>query len=250
MGMIKNEDAQFMLLAGFIVAIGLVITTVMLNNIIFEGNMAGEAGADSLKYDVVNLMRINGDEMKSAYRIANGTNESQKRDNFAQQMQSFNSNLSIVYALHGVGVNMTWNINNWNSGIGAQFTQNGTAGSASNWTLIENVRNSTIKLNISSIAPSSTFTINISNSSKNWHIDFTTTGYRIISNDDIRNNITQAYSISFINGSTTSGNYTIIGNTTSGKNFTRSRDHILSSTITLSNSRIRANITIPVSVPW
>lgn len=36
MGIIKNEDAQFMLLAGFIIAIGLVVTTVMLNNIIFE----------------------------------------------------------------------------------------------------------------------------------------------------------------------------------------------------------------------
>jgi hypothetical protein len=58
MGMIKNESAQFMLLAGFIISIGLVITTVMLNNIIFESNMAGEAGGDPIKYDIVNLMRI------------------------------------------------------------------------------------------------------------------------------------------------------------------------------------------------
>ena len=44
MRLIENRDAQFMLLGGFIIAIGLVITTVILNSVIFEGNMAIGAG--------------------------------------------------------------------------------------------------------------------------------------------------------------------------------------------------------------
>ncbi|HEX7627605.1 MAG TPA: hypothetical protein VF354_01615, partial [Candidatus Methanoperedens sp.] len=98
MGIIENERAQFMLLAGFIIAIGLVITTVLLNNIIFESNMAGEAGGDSIKYDIVNLMRISGDEIKSAYRnvTAPGQNASLRYINFTNQMQNFNGNLSQI----------------------------------------------------------------------------------------------------------------------------------------------------------
>jgi hypothetical protein len=252
MGIIENERAQFMLLAGFIIAIGLVITTVMLNNIIFESNMAGEAGGDPIKYDVVNLMRISGDEMKSAY--GNVTKVNAPKDkmiaNFSKQMNNFTSNLSMINALHGKGMNVSWDVNNWNKSIYANFTENGTINGATNWTLIENVKNSTIIVNISSINPAFTFIVNISNATNYWHINFTNTGIRTINNTQIKQNITSAYSIAFINGSTTSGNYTITGNTTYGKNFIRSRDYILNSTIILSTSDTRANITIPVSVPW
>ncbi|CAG1006479.1 MAG: hypothetical protein OIN86_08630 [Candidatus Methanoperedens sp.] len=251
MGIIENERAQFMLLAGFIIAIGLVITTVMLNNIIFESNMAGEAGGDSIKYDVVNLMRISGDEIKSAYR--NVTNVSAPKNNkitnFSKQMNNFNSNLSQINALHGKGMNVSWDVNNWNKSIYANFTENGTVNGAANWTLIENVKNSTIIVNVSSIN-SFTFIVNISNATTYWHINFTNPEIRTINNTQIMQNITSAYSIAFINGSTTSGNYTIIGNTTYGKGFTRARDYIINATIILFTSNMRANITIPVSVPW
>ncbi|VVB55437.1 Uncharacterised protein [uncultured archaeon] len=252
MGIIENERAQFMLLAGFIIAIGLVITTVLLNNIIFESNMAGEAGGDSIKYDVVNLMRISGDEIKSAYRnvTAPGQNASLKITNFTNQMQNFSGNLSQIYALHGEVVNLSLDISNWNSKRYANFTDNGTANGATNWTLIENVNDSTIIINVSSINSSINFTVNISNATTYWPIKFTTTGIRTISNTQIEQNITSAYSISFINGSTTSGNYTITGNTIYGKDFIRSRDYILNATIILSTSNMHSNITIPVSVPW
>ncbi|MDO9098147.1 MAG: hypothetical protein Q7U60_08500, partial [Candidatus Methanoperedens sp.] len=146
MGIIENRDAQFMLLAGFIVAIGLVITTVMLSNIIFESNMAGEAGTDQLKYDIVNLMAISADEMRSAYNnsIALGGNDTQKISTFNRQTQNFSANLPKIYALHGEGVNVSWDTSNWNSSRYANFTDNGTADGASNWTVMESVKNSTI----------------------------------------------------------------------------------------------------------
>ncbi|MFZ3384654.1 MAG: hypothetical protein WA144_12080 [Candidatus Methanoperedens sp.] len=244
MGIIENERAQFMLLAGFIIAIGLVITTVMLNNIIFESNMAGEAGGDSIKYNVVNLMRISGDEMKSAYRNASEQNPAMKVSNFTRQMQNFNGNLSLIYALHGEVVNLSWDISNWNSTRYANFTENGTANGATTWTVIENVSSSSISMNVS--VTSGTFQILLKNASSSL-INLTAgthTGL-IFANSTIAD----PYSISFINGSNAYGNYTIAG-IASGKNFNRSRDYILNATIVFSSSDTLANITIPVSVPW
>jgi hypothetical protein len=251
MGILENKDAQFMLLAGFIVAIGLVITTVMLNNIIFEGNMAGEAGADPVKYDVVNLMQISADEMKSAYRSATapGTNATLKFINFSREMQNFSGNLSMIYALHGEGVNVSSDTSNWNANLPANFTNNGMAGGDStnwNWTVIQNVSSSNITMNVTQFT--TTFYINITNSSKNWTI-LPQVGNNLINNTMISNNISSPYSINFFNGANAYGNYSING-TASGNAFIRARDYILNATVTLSTSRVRANITIPVSVPW
>ena len=251
MEIIENERAQFMLLAGFIIAIGLVITTVMLNNIIFESNMAGEAGGDSIKYDVVNLMRISGDEMKSAYRNVTepGQNDAVKLINFTKQMQDFNGNLSQIYALHGEGVNLSLDISNWNSTRYANFTDNGTASGAADWTVMENVINSNITINITTIL--SSFNISISNSTSSWQINFTPSpGNRIINNSQIIANITPPYKISFINGANVSGRFNITGNASNNRPFTRARDYIINATIILSTSDMHANITIPVTVPW
>jgi hypothetical protein len=251
MGIIENERAQFMLLAGFIIAIGLVITTVMLNNIIFESNMAGEAGGDSIKYDVVNLMHISGDEIKSAYRnvTAPEQNVTLRFINFTKQMQNFNGNLSQIYALHGEGVNLSLDISNWNSTRYANFTENGTVNGEADWTVIENVINSNITINVTTIL--SPFNISISNSTSSWQINFTvSTGNRIINNSQIIANITPPYKISFINGANVSGRFNITGNASNNRPFTRARDYIINATIILSTSNMRANITIPVSVPW
>ncbi len=249
MRIIENHDAQFMLLAGFIIAIGLVITTVILNSIIFERNIAVGAGNEPTKNDMINLIQIAQDEGKAAYAIAtiNSTNKTKMIVNFINQLQNFNDNLSTIYALQGEGVNMTMDTSNWNNSRYANFTDSGTANGAPNWTVIENVKNSTIIINITSIIP--TFTINVTNTTNTWQINFISPGPYIIDNTQIRANITSTYTISFINGANAAGNYSIIGNTTNGRNFTRARDFILNATILLSTSKAVANITIPVLVP-
>ncbi len=242
MGIIENRDAQFMLLAGFIVAIGLVITTVMLNNIIFESNMAGEAGSDPLKYDIANLMAISANEMKSAYRNATalgGTDEG-KINNFTNQTKNFRSNLSKIYALHGEGVNVSWDVSNWNLSRYANFTENGTASGASDWTVIQNVSSSNITVNVTS----GEFYINLTNSTPDWQIKLNASSIYKISNSS-----STPYAIIFINGANAAGNYSING-TASGRAFTRARDYVLYATVEFYTSRMRANITIPVSVPW
>lgn len=247
MGMAENENAQFMLLAGFIIAIGLVIATALLSNIIFESNMAGEAGIDPLKYDIANLMHIAGDETKSAYRNASelGGDNTKKINNFTNQTQNFSVNLPKMFALRGEGVTVSWDVSNWNNSRYPNFTDNGMPGGATSWTVIESVNNSNITVNVTTGA----FSINITNATTYWRIDDITAS-RIISNSQIKANVTASYAISFINGANAAGNYSITGSTTYGKDFTRARDYILNATVSLSTSRMRANFTIPVPVPW
>ncbi|MCE8422777.1 MAG: hypothetical protein J5U17_10900 [Candidatus Methanoperedens sp.] len=231
----KNQDAQFMLLAGFIIAIGLVITTIILNSIIFEVNLAIGGGNELSKYDIINLVQLTKDEFRSAYA-------NRSIDDFNRQLNNFNGNLSKLYALHGEGVNISWETSNWNSNRYANLTENGLQGGKTNWTVIETVRNSTIRVNVTN--PGS-FQINISNSAAgSWTV---TPGYNFTASVT---NVTPPYSISFINGASTSGNYSITGNTTYGKNFTRARDYVLNGSIGFFMSRIRTNLTIPITVPW
>ncbi len=244
MDIIENRDAQFMLLAGFIIAVGLVITTLLLNSIAFEGNMAGEAGSDPIKYDIANLMQVSADEMRSAYRNATAVGGENMTANFSNQMQNFSKNLSKMYALRGEGINVSWDASNWNNTQNATFTDNGTASGASNWTVVENVKDSNITVNVTD----GTFDLNITNATTFWNITLPV-GYYSINSTNISSHVLQPYSIQFNGGNNAAGNYSING-TASGRDFIRARDYILNATLTLSTSRVRANITIPVSVPW
>ncbi len=275
MELIENREAQFMLLAGFIIAIGLVIITVLFNNIIFQTNIAGSTGADPLKYDVANMMQITSDEMKSAYRNATSQsgNNAQKINNYTMQMQNFNSNLSKIYALRAGGVNMSMDVRNWNDSRYANFTENGTTNGATNWTVMESVKNISVfalrnvsgtnfEVNISnqttgaflwSLKLIASNQINITNRSSvpfthtvNYtYIDLLNSSYNL--STSIRTNISK---IMFLNGSDAAGTFNMTGNTTYGSDFIRARDYILNATVTLSTSEVRADITIPVSVPW
>ncbi|MFZ2410567.1 MAG: hypothetical protein WAW23_03255 [Candidatus Methanoperedens sp.] len=260
MEIIENREAQFMLLAGFIIGIGLVIITVLFNNIIFQTNIAGSTGADPLKYDIANMMQITSDEMKSAYRnvTAPGQNATLKFINFTNQMQNFNSNLSKIYALRAGGVNMSIDVRNWNNSLYANFTDNGTANGASNWVVMENVKNFTLILNVTTTG----VYINFTNATKSWEpapsgypagFPFMVGNYSI-NESSYPQNITPPYTaIRFNKGllaTSGAGRFNITGNTTDGRRFIRARDYMLNATVTLTTKEIRANITIPISVPW
>lgn len=241
---LKDESAQFMLLAGFIIGIGLVITTIMLNSIVFESNMAVGAGTDSVRSEVINLMQISMDETRRAYGNASTVSpaKSTQINNFNDQTRNFSRNLSKIYAFHGEGINISLDITNWNNGNKAYFTDNGTSNGLANWTVVENaVNRSNITINFSS--PGGSLNIGfVNNTDTIW--------YNLTGNDTRNYSSTSQYSIVFNNGSMNQGNYSITGKTFNGKNFTRARDYVLYSTVLLSTSRARMNITIPVTVQW
>jgi len=242
MGLIGNRDAQFMLLAGFIIGIELVLTTVMLTSIIFEVNMATGGEIVASKNDIVNLMQITKEETWDAYANATalGGSNTQMINNFNKQMQNFTNNLSKIYALHGEGVNMSWDASNWSANRYPNFTDDGTANGTTNWIVIQNVINSNITVYVN--VTTGTFNISLTNKTPNWQINLVN-GINYI---NTTNN--SGYNIIFINGTNASGNFTING-TASGKKFIRARDYVLNATVMFYTSRVRASITIPVSVP-
>ena len=274
MGLIDNRDAQFMLLAAFIVGIGLVITTVMLNSIIFESNLAIDAGNDPSKNEIANLMEITRDEMRNAYRngVEVGNSTENMRDNFTKQMQNFSANIPHIYAKHGEGVNITWNISNWNESIRANFTENGRAGGVPNWTVVENVNNITV-FALENVGTKGYFILNVTNSSSSiWIMNISSSQINVTNKTggvssygpesiiDVFLNSTyefntstsgENYTINFVNGNNAWGSYEISGqHTTYNKTFTREHHYVLNTTVALSTSRVRANITIPITVPW
>lgn len=244
MKILKEESAQFMLLAGFIIGIGLVVTTIMLNSIVFESNMAVGAGTDSIKSEIINLMQITRDETRRAYGNATivSSDKNTQISNFNNQTQNFKMNLSTIYAFHGEGINISWDVTNWKNGNNAYFTDNGTSDGMTNWTVIENIIESNITIDLTGTS----FQIGIINNSNTSWINLTSGNYPLITNSST----SDPYSIVFRNGNSTYGNYSITGKTSGGRNFTRARDFVLNSTIVLSTSKVRMNLTIPITVPW
>ena len=271
----KNTDAQFMLLAGFIIGTGLVITTVMLNSLLFEGNMAVEAGNELSKDEIANLIMITQDEIRKAYKNSTdpGQNVSLKFNNFSNQMQNFSSNLSKIYAMYGESINVSWDIERWKSNQYANFTENGMAGGRPDWSVVEGVNASSVSIfRFTNTTFSITgFRIEARNSSNYtvWSVEFNSSGYKItnttgtsygnVSGQSIDLNSTSYYfkqsippgpvSLYFINGNNAYGKFQIQG-TANGRTFYRERHFIINSTLSYYTSRLRANFTIPFSVPW
>ncbi len=272
MGILKDRDAQFMLLAGFIIAIGLVITTVVLNSIVFEKNMAVDEGSGLLTNDIVNLMQISIDEIRNAYTDSTAPEKDQnlKFSNFTYHMQNFASNLSKIYALHGEGVNVTWDIEKWRNGEHANFTDNGMPGGKAVWSMADGVNASSVDIfkfwNMTVVGEGFKIEARDSSGLAIWSVEFNSSGYYMTNTTNtsygsygsdidlnsppyyFRQSITAPVSIHIINGSNACGSFRIQG-IANGRTFYRERHYIINSTIRFSTSRVRANITIPVSVP-
>lgn len=277
MGLIEDNDAQFMLLAGFLIAIGIVITTVMLNSIIFEGNMAiGSITGDS-KYEMVNLMQITTDEIRSAYRNSTekDSNKTNSTGNFTRQVNNFSADLPKIYSMYGGGAKITYE--NWTNKGYANFTENGRPGGNNNWTVVEGVIVKNLSVfNFTINLTGSIFKIEARNSTGYpvWSVLFNYTNYNVtnatnpanytigsFSNGSQVNLTSPGYyfnvstylysnvSIHIIYGRNAFGTYKIQG-LANNRNFTRERDYVLNTSVALSTSKVKATISMPVSVPW
>jgi hypothetical protein len=217
-------------------------------------------------------MQITRDEVRNAYCYANlpGTNNT---DTFNKQMNAFNGNISKIYALHGESVNITWETSNWAGSRYPNLTENGTANGVSNWTLMESVRNissfqlrnlsgSYFEVNVSNqttgvflwsfkLNGTDNITVRNSTGTYNYGVNFS---YVDLLNSSYMFNISTAGDSSkklrVLNGQNASGKFAIIGNTSYSSDFTRARDYVLNATINFVTSRVQANVTIAVSVPW
>ncbi|TQD28249.1 hypothetical protein [Methanolobus vulcani] len=278
-----DEHGQMILIAGFIIGIGIVVLTVMLNNIIYASNTASESSIETNVFDYSNVV----DTTIEAYEKAYANSGQPYNDTaFNAYMADYSERMVKSYSLSGF-------IFTLDTGPmqDAYFTENGLADGNDDWIVIERVNNTDSflldKLNKSILGNKSnkfvievnnqsgtiwsasvfnsngTIALNVSNQSTiiGNYTSSNSTGFINITGNQIDglpvtpfcfpDNVTgQKYSITFINGSQAMGTFCLKGNLTNGDPFYIERVEVVNSTIKLNkNDHLEINVTIPIILP-
>ena len=280
-----DDSAQLLLIAGFTIGLAIVVSTIMLNNIIFASNMASESSIDANRYYVSNVRQMSSDAFSSAYGYATKNQTPFNATLFNQYMSCYNHKAASVYALSGI----SFNVRN-STFYDGYFTENGLLDGKPDWIVIADV-NSTdyflIDMNDTTVLGNATnaFTvqaINVSDISL-WSIklyndsgyvnitvlnqsmviveETTTFFYSLnITNNSIDggnhfdfhfNDYTanETYNLKFLNGTNAAGNFSMSGNLTDGTSFSRIRYKMTNATVSTSSGKTRINVSIPISIP-
>ncbi|WP_406655740.1 hypothetical protein V7O62_08085 [Methanolobus sp. ZRKC2] len=275
-----NESGQMILIAGFIVGIGIVVLTVMLNNIVYASNTASDSSIETNVFDYSNVVQITVEAYEKAYADSNGGSDNAK---FNAYLANYSEKVVKSYSFSGF-------IFSLDSGTlqDAYFTQNGLSDGNDDWIVVERVNYtdsfSLSRLNASTLGnESNKFVIEINNQSGTiWSAslfnssgDINLTVYdsssilnskdgTFIDIDIIGNEIDgipfnfyfsgqtsgETYSIKFINGSQAMGTFLTSGDLVNGEQFYIERVHIVNSTMKLNkNGHLEINSTIPITLP-
>jgi hypothetical protein len=283
-GMRKSDErGQLILVAGFAVGLGIVVLTIMLNNVIYASNIASESSTDTSRYEMANAIKMTSETYEDAYRYAT-ENGSFNSILFDQYLESYAKLASKNYAISG----LTFDFEN-NTLHEAFFTQNGLADGRDDWTVVSNINTTdvfvleipdTSKLGNSSdsmkiIVTNSSgllWSIELYNSSGSINvtvsdqsstigtytasrqvnitgnkIDFTTNPIPAVQFPD--HTAGGDYSINILNGSNAVGYCAFSGYLTSGEQFTFARYWIVNPAITMRSSEMNINRNLPVSLP-
>jgi hypothetical protein len=262
-----DDSAQLLLLAAFAIGFTLVITTIMLNNVIYASNMASESTTDISSYDISNVVQMTDEAARAAY---NNTNETE----FNQYMDSYANEVTAMYAFRGLSLSFD------NSSLAdPYFTENGLYEGEPDWIVVKNVNHTddfTIQLTDTSKLgdASSAYEVQAINQSgvPIWFIKVYNDSTQI--NVTVKNqspselsspyfmNITgngfynfatsttgDVYKIKFVNSSNAMGYYTISVGTADDNAFVEKRSKVINATISLSSNNNKINLSIPVTVP-
>ncbi len=279
-----DDSAQLLLIAGFAVGVGIVVITIMLNNVIYASNIASESSIDTSRYEMANVLQMTTEAYEDAYHYAI-TGGSFDNDAFEQYLENYTDKASQNYGVAGLSIScQTDNIST------AYFTHNGLADGENDWILVKNVNitdsfafaipdksllgNESNKVMIKATSTSGTmlWSMEFYNSSGNINITVSdqssTIGNYQSNSGEI--NITadkidgtgiapafrfsdrtagQDYSINIINGSYAAGTYSISGNTSTGQSFIQARYWTINPIVSISSRGITINRSIPISLP-
>ena len=281
-----DDSAQLLLIAGFTIGLAIVVSTIMLNNIIFASNMASESSIDANRYHVSNVRQMSSDALSGAYGYATMNQTPFNATLFDQYISSYNHKTASLYALSGISFNVQSS-----TFYDGHFTENGFLDGNSDWIVMADV-NSTdyflIEMNDTSVLGNATnaFTIqaiNVSgislwsvkayNNSVNVSItvsnqtavvEETTSTLGILSmniTNDLVDGSTffpyhfndytanEAYQLKILNGTNAAGYFSMSGNLTDGSAFSRVRYKMTNATVSTSSGKTRINVSIPISIP-
>ncbi|WMW21556.1 hypothetical protein RE476_09165 [Methanolobus mangrovi] len=278
-----NESGQMILIAGFIIGIGIVVLTVMLNNIVYASNTASESSIETNVFDFSNVVQTTTEAYEKAYADSNGGVDNATFDAY---MAKYSEKMIESYSLSGF-------IFSLDSGVlqDTYFTENGLADGNDNWVVIERVNYTDYfllsRLNASTLGnESNKFVIEVNNQSGStiWSASlFNSSGninvtvydssntphynndsatiydFNVTSNqleggyfEYFFNNQTaeETYSIKFINGSQAMGTFLISGDLVNWDPFYIERVEVVNSTMKLNkNGHLEINVTIPITLP-
>ncbi|AKB85753.1 hypothetical protein [Methanococcoides methylutens] len=267
-----DDSAQLLLLAAFAIGFTLVISTIMLNNIIYASNMASESTSDLGNYEISNIAQMTDEATRAAYDHDNKTLSD-------EYMDSYTTELSRLYASRGYSVSFE------NSSLSnSYFTENGLSNGNSDWIVVKNVNHTdyfAIDLtNTSKLGnASNAFEVHAINQSGTsiWFMkiynDTTQINISVNNNtlgelpDPYMMNITgnainngdtfgfnfpptnESYMVKFVNSSNALGIYTITGQLADGSDFDLKRRKVINATMTIASTTNKLNVSIPVTVP-
>lgn len=276
-----NDSAQLLLIAGFAIGVGIVVITVMLNNVIYASNMASESSIDTSRHDIANAVQTTTEAYQDAYRYSNGGTYG----DYENYIDSYSKKALQNYATAG----FTFHLQNHQYSE-PYFTQNGLAEGKSNWTLVSNVNttevlfitpntsvmgNESNPLVIEAVNSSGSslwlmrmyntsgtinITVIVSSSAPSYRnvtevtpMEINVTGNQIngvgVPSFNYPTSAGQDYSINIYNGNTTAGMCTISGNLTSGQPFTIMRHYVANPTLRMSSSQMSIDRTVPIILP-
>ena len=264
-----DECGQLLLIAGFAIGLLLLISTVLLNSIIFTSNIAAESSADSTGYDTANIIQLTSHAFQEAHENDRSFNES--------YLERFTSKMKLMYAHSGYIVSITNG-----SFYDPYFTENGQSDGNLNWTVVksvENVSNFTITIPENNFTESEHFQIKISGLDNELFWVMTLRGIESGVNITVKNSTDLIYSsensstyldldiiensgynyeentqngpyhIQFVNGSHAEGYYLIEGELAGGMEFKTSRKYMVDADISLRSDERIVRISVPVSIP-
>jgi hypothetical protein len=258
-----------LLLAAFTIGFMVVVSTVMLNNIIYASNMASESNNDISYFEVSNIARMIDEATKAAYYNAT-TGSSFNHTVFSHYLENYSRETTILYAYQGVSFSFT------NSTLqDAYFTKNGLSSGQENWTVIDDVNyvsNFTMEeidtSNLGNVSePFEVHALNQSGSSI-WFMKIYDDSGVIMANVsnqiheidppiDIKEDVYQfdnntageTYSLKYFNSSNVIGLYSLSGELTTGDTFRCDRYKVINATADISTSKNKINVSFPVTVP-
>jgi hypothetical protein len=277
----SDDKAQLLMVAGFAVGVGIVVLTIMLNNVIYASNIASEASIDTSRYEIANAAQMTNEAYEDAYRYAT-INGSFDNTSFESYLEAYSELAEKNFAMSG----FTYNIEN-NTLNEAYFTRSGLADGRDDWTIIKNINTTSgFALEIPDISKlgdsTDSLTITITNSSGLlWSLDiynssgsinitvsdqssvigtYTASSHINVTGDRIDfstpenfyfNSHTDGgdYSINILNGSSAIGYCSFSGTQTSGDPYVFARYWVVNPTVEMTSGEMKIVRNTPISLP-
>jgi hypothetical protein len=270
-----NDSAQMILIAGFAIGIGIVVLTVMLNNIIYASNTASEANIETNVFDFSNTIKVSTQAYEKAYD--SGSINNSYISNYSSKMAMSHAIAGFIFTLDNDSLQEPY------------FTQNGLRSGDPDWIVVDRIKQMDyfdIELNISTLGNESNcfvveahnqsdmlWSVRVFNSSGSFNVTVTNSTHVLDNTTSdgslLKMNLTsdlmdntpydfyyssltagKQHKVKFINGNQSSGNFAISGNLSNGQPFDIRRHHVLNTTMSLNkNGHLEMNVTIPVTLP-